>query len=289
MSPTAAQHAAHPFPYQGSKRRLAPRILRCVPGDTHTLIEPFAGSAAVAIAVGYAERAKRFVLGDIHAPLISLWREIVHHPQQLGDGYRRLWESQKGRDRVFYDQVRDRFNKEHHPSDFLYLLARCVKAAIRYNARGEFNNSPDKRRQGMQPDTMERNIREVARLFAGRTEIHCQSYTDTLRLAQKQDLVYMDPPYQGVCRARNHRYLSGVAFDEFVAELEALNGRSISYIVSYDGRTGSKTHGRKLPGSLELRHEEILAGRSTQATLLGRTEATYESIYLSPALLARLG
>lgn len=99
----------------------------------------------------------------------------------------------------------------------------------------------------------------------------------------------MDPPYQGVCDTHNHRYLLGVAFDDFVGELEALNRRSISYIVSYDGRTGSKTHGRKLPDSLGLLHEEIFAGRSTQATLLGRREDTYESIYLSPALVARLG
>lgn len=32
------------FPYQGSKRNLAPAILRYFPDGTGTLIEPFAGS-----------------------------------------------------------------------------------------------------------------------------------------------------------------------------------------------------------------------------------------------------
>ena len=37
------------------------------------------------------------------------------------------------------------------PDLLLYLLARCVKAAVRYNASGEFNQSPDNRRRGMPP------------------------------------------------------------------------------------------------------------------------------------------
>ena len=52
----------------------------------------------------------------------------------------------------------------------------------------------------------------------------------------------------------------------------------------YDGRTGDKSFGEPLPASLQLRHLEVCAGRSTQATLLGRTDVTYESLYLSPAL-----
>ena len=55
-------------------------------------------------------------------------------------------------------------------------------------------------------------------------------------------------------------------------------------VVSYDGRTGEKTYGEPLPRSLNLVHIEVHAGRSTQATLLGRDHDTYESLYLSPAL-----
>jgi len=57
---------------------------------------------------------------------------------------------------------------------------------------------------------------------------------------------------------------------------------------SYDGRTGQKVHGRPLPRDLRLCHIELAAGRSSQETLLGRAEITYESLYLSPALTERL-
>ena len=58
----------------------------------------------------------------------------------------------------------------------------------------------------------------------------------------------------------------------------------IRYIVSYDGRTGDKSYGQLLPEELNLTLIELDAGRSTQATLLGRKDVTIESLYLSPAL-----
>jgi len=275
---------AHPFPYQGSKRRLAPSLLGYVPCGVSRFVEPFAGSAAMTIAVANAGLANSFWLNDIHDPLVSLWRAIIELPDDLCNDYRRLWEDQIGRDREFYNEVRDRFNRSHQPADFLYLLARCVKAAIRYNAKGEFNNSPDKRRLGMRPDAMEENIKSVAALLQKHTRITCGSYVDVLRKCTPQDFVYMDPPYQGVCDTHNHRYLAGVDYDQFVSALEELNSRDVPFVVSYDGRTGEKQHGRPLPKSLKLIHHEVFAGRSTQSTLLGRSEETFESVYLSRGL-----
>ena len=52
------------------------------------------------------------------------------------------------------------------------------------------------------------------------------------------------------------------------------------YLVSYDGRTGDKTFGEPMPKSLKLSLVDIHAGRSSQATLLGRNSDTYESLYL---------
>lgn len=98
----------------------------------------------------------------------------------------------------------------------------------------------------------------------------------------------MDPPYQGTSFTRDHRYCNGVSFDEFVAVLAEMNDARVSYIVSYDGRTGAKRHGRDLPGRLSLWHLHVPAGRSTQATLLGQVHETVESLYLSPALVSRL-
>ena len=77
-------------------------------------------------------------------------------------------------------------------------------------------------------------------------------------------------------------------YDEFVRTLRTMNELGLSYVVSYDGRTGDKAHGKLLPRSLQLHHICIPAGRSTQATLLGQARQTVESLYLSPTLVRRL-
>lgn len=278
----------HPISYQGSKRNLAAQILAYFPPRITTLIEPFAGSGAITLASAANGLAHDLYLNDLNEPLIDLWRMIVEEPQKLAKQYEVIWRAQHGDRREYYDKIRDEFNHARRPHHFLYLLARCVKAAVRYNAKGEFNQSPDNRRMGALPETMREQILGASFLLKGKTEFSAEDYRTAMARATIDDLIYLDPPYQGVCGERDPRYLKGVLFDEFVEALEVLNARDISYIVSYDGRTGDKVHGRPLPRDLRLRHFELDAGRSSQETLLGRAAVTYESLYLSHALTERL-
>src|SRR5262249_4673486 len=101
----------HPIPYQGSKRALAPAILTCLSEDCGTLIEPFAGSAALSLAALYRKKVRRTLLNDINRPLMRLWHEIVDRPEGLSDAYRALWNAQLGKERDYYDQIRDQFNR----------------------------------------------------------------------------------------------------------------------------------------------------------------------------------
>ena len=277
----------HPIPYQGSKRNLAKYILPFFPPDIQRLFEPFAGSAAISIAAAARGKAGRFHLNDLNQPLMALWHEIIHHPEKIAAEYENLWREQLGNERVFYDQGREQFNQTKSPDELLYLLARCVKASVRYNANGEFNQSPDNRRLGRNPQQMAEDIQAVSSLLCGKTTLTSLDYNEVLCLATPKDLVYMDPPYQGVS-AGNPRYLSGVDFDEFVQELKKLNEKEVPFLLSYDGRTGQKVFGRSLPETLGLYRLELEAGRSTQATLLGRDDKTYEAVYLSRNLGKKL-
>lgn len=278
----------HPIQYQGSKRNLAPVILRYVPKDVGCLIEPFAGSAAISIAVAARQMAKTYMVNDLNKPLAELLRLIVEYPIETASFYEQVWNAQHGDSIEHFYQIREDFNRTQDPRLFLYLLARCVKGSVRYNSSGLFNQSPDKRRFGTRPETMRANILGVSTLLKGKTRFSSVDYRDVLATAKTSDLVYMDPPYQGVCGDRDSRYFSGIGHGDFVVALEELNARGISYIVSYDGRRGDKTFGELLPASLDLAHIELEAGRSSQSTLLGRDEVTYESLYLSQALTDKL-
>lgn len=278
----------HPIPYQGSKRNLANEILRYFPLQFTTLYEPFAGSAAITIAAAVNGLGDYYHINDLNKPLMDLWRAIIETPQKIASEYETLWKNQLEDPRSFYDRVRADFNQTGRPDLFLYLLARCVKGSVRYNSQGEFNQSPDNRRQGMKPETMRLQILGASYYLKGKTTTSSVNYRDVLDKVTSADLVYMDPPYQGVCGNKDTRYLQSVQFCEFVQALDGLNQRDIRYLVSYDGRTGDKTHGKPLPDDLNLTLVELYAGRSSQATLLGRDDVTIESLYVSPVLADEL-
>ncbi len=279
----------HIVQYQGSKRILAPQILRFMPNKFNRLIEPFAGMAAISVAVAYENRTDNFFINDLNAPLVRMLQFAIEHPQELINAYSKVWEEQflYGNDHAqhFY-VVRERFNKgEETPENMLYLLARCVKGSVRYGKNGKFNQSPDKRRHGTNPKTLAPNVYSISRLMNGKATFSSLDYHDVLEMSQPGDLVYMDPPYQGVSNVRDNRYFAGVPFDEFAESIKILERKGVDYLISYDGECGGKEYGEELPSSLHCRKFMLNAGLSSQALLLGKKSTTFEALYISETLL----
>ncbi len=280
--------APHPIPYQGSKRRLAPAILSFIPpGRFKRLVEPFAGSASITLGAAKADLCAEFVIADILEPLTAIWREILERPEALSEAYRDLWRSQfKGDPTRRFNEIRTEFNLDHDPAKLLFLLARCVKNAVRFSTSGQFNQSPDHRRRGTHPDTMEREIIAASKLLRGRCKVVCGDFRKVLQNAGPQDIVYLDPPYQGTSEGRDSRYFKGVERQAIVELLADLNDRGIEYVLSYDGQCGDKSYGRPLPSAANGHRVLLEVGRSSQATLNGLDAVTVESVYLSPGLTA---
>ena len=271
--------------YQGSKRLLAPQILRFFPQRIHTLWEPFAGMAALTVAAAQQKLAVFYHLNDINAPLIKILQTAVEAPQSLLDEYSTIWSEQfsfaDGNIQHFY-KVRDDFNSgDESAAKLLYLIARCVKGSVRYGSNGKFNQSPDKRRHGTKPDTLRPRLYEISALLNGKTTFSAVDYRDIFERATAGDVVYMDPPYQGVSNVRDNRYVSGVSLEEFAASLEILNRKNVDFLISYDGSCGDKSYGKDLPAELGCKKILLNAGYSSQATLLGRKEITQEALYIS--------
>lgn len=277
--------APHIVQYQGSKRNLAPQILSYLPYRFNRLIEPFAGMAAVTIAVSKQDRAGEYLLNDLNEPLINLLKESINNPRKLIEDYTKVWSGQlafEGGSVEHYYKVRDDFNRgDKCAANMLYLLARCVKGSVRYSNAGMFNQSPDKRRKGTNPDNLARNVYQISKLLKGKSIFTSLDYREITKQARPGDIVYMDPPYQGVCTTRDSRYFSGIEFPAFVECVEDLNRRGIDFLISYDGKCGDKQYGEDLPEELGLRKIMLTAGLSSQSLLLGKKETTVEALYLS--------
>lgn len=278
----------HIVQYQGSKRLLAPRILEYMPRRFERLVEPFSGMAAVTIAVSRQKRAGRYLVNDLNKPLVGVLQSAIEAPDELINDYTNVWSEQfayeKGSVEHFY-KIRDDFNRGNQtPANMLYLIARCVKGAVRYGSNGGFNQSPDKRRNGTSPKVLRANIEAISAYLKGITEFSSVDYREVLEKTRPGDIVYMDPPYQGVSNVRDSRYYSGITFNDFVEAIDGLNRRGIDFLISYDGRCGEKQYGQDLPSELGLHKILLKAGLSSQSLLLGKKEITYEALYVSKGL-----
>lgn len=277
----------HPIPYQGSKRNLAPLIGNYIPREIETWFEPFAGSAAMSLWMMAYSPPKRVVLADSLEAITLLWERILTQPEVVSNRYRHIWAGQLDGDADYFNSIRRRFNEARDPIDLLYLMCRCVKNAIRFNAKGQFTQSVDKRRLGMHPDKMEAAVNGSSYLLRGRTEVRSGDWLDTTIDAGPADLIYMDPPYLGTSVGNDRRYAEWMTQERLIRGLEGFKERKLRFLLSYDGMCGEKTYGPPLPEYLGMTQLLLNAGRSTQATLNGSNDQTFESLYLSQGLLAQ--
>jgi len=286
-----------PFPMQGSKRLQVPIIRSLIPDGQPRLIEAFCGSAAVAIGARCAGLVGDVVISDANQSLMRLWCDILGNGSDLATRYASIWNAQFQNESLggngYFNMVRARFNDaeitgEGDTADFLFLLNRIVKGSLRYSRTGAMNQSADGRRTGARPDTVRQRIVSTGSVLHGAQAIGCD-WRDTIEIATTSDIIYLDPPYQGTTVTADTRYLSGLDVEVFEAGVCDMVRRNLSAIISYDAICGPAIYGRPLDVSLGLLVLDVVTGVSAQGTLLGRTTESHETIYLTPALVKRLG
>ena len=259
--------------WSGSKRTQAHEIIKYLPTNFDTYYEPFIGGGSML----YAINPDRGVCGDVCIPLINLWKSIQSSPKELAEQYRVRWERLQKEGYMVYYEVRDNFNKTHAPEDLLFLSRTCVNGLIRFNANGDFNNSLHHTRPGIEPSKLSDIILDWSSKIQN-AEFIAQDYTLTTANANKNDIVYLDPPYFHT----KGRYFGTIDFNRFLEYLDDLNRRGVKYMLSFDGIRGQEDYTVDLPKELYKRHVFIESGNSTFRKVIDKeTEKVLESLYLN--------
>ncbi len=194
-----------PVKCQGIKTALVPFILQSIrwEGDGRW-IEPFLGSGVVL----FNALPERAVVSDVNPHIIDLYRGI-HSGDITVDAVRahleregeRLRQTGPGADESYYYEVRDRFNKEGDPLDFLFLNRSCFNGMIRFNKKGAFNVPFCRKPERFRKAYVTRITNQVAALtdrMAGRDwTFLCRDWRQALASCRPDDFVYLDPPYIG--------------------------------------------------------------------------------------------
>ena len=188
-----------PIKSQGIKTKLVPWIQSIVPDDFNgTWIEPFMGTGAVAFNVA----PRRAILCDSNPHLVNFYSSIATGeitPEVVKEFLTREGEIllSKGEDHYYF--VRDRFNSEHSPLDFLFVNRAGFNGMIRFNRKGGFNIPFCRKPQRFAQAYITKITNQVSwaskLIKAKEFTFKCQDFSKTIEEASPTDIIYCDPPY----------------------------------------------------------------------------------------------
>ena len=196
--------------YRGGKSKEIPNIMWHIPRFRGRYIEPFFGGGALFF---YLE-PREAIINDINEKLTTFYlgvrnnyeklREELNEIESLYNKFRQEFEFLKAKhpeERVedkneeIYYHLRAQFNGIEKPyySDaalYYYINKTAYSGMIRYNSKGEFN-VPFGRYPHMNTDSV--TLRHS--LLLQRADIYNQDYSKIFMLANKDDFMFLDPPY----------------------------------------------------------------------------------------------
>jgi len=188
-----------PIKSQGIKTKLVPWIQSIIPSDFEgAWIEPFMGTGAVAFNVA----PRRAILCDTNPHLVNFYSGIASGeitPEVVKEFLGREGELLLSKGEAHYYFVRDRFNLEHSPLDFLFLNRAGFNGMIRFNRKGGFNipfcRKPQRFAQSY-TTKITNQVSWVSKLIKMKEfTFKCQDFNKTIAEATSSDIIYCDPPY----------------------------------------------------------------------------------------------
>lgn len=199
--------------YRGGKSKEIPFLEKHIPPFKGRYIEPFLGGGALFFHL----EPKNAIINDINEKLISFYKGIKNdfvkvkeellEIEKLYKENRKKFELLKAENpdqRVedsneeLYYRLRSMFNElsEKKYSDatlYFFINKTAYSGMIRYNLKGEFN-VPYGRYVNFNTSLI---TQDHNRLLAN-TDIYNLDYKDVFQMAQKEDFLFLDPPYDCV-------------------------------------------------------------------------------------------
>lgn len=190
-----------PIKCQGIKTKIVPIIKENISlSEDGYWIEPFLGSGVVLFNVA----PKKAIISDKNIHIINLYKkiqdgEITPSIVRKFLKYHGDLLAKNGQD--YYYEMRDMFNSNKDPLYFLFLNRSCFNGMIRFNRNGFFNIPFCKKDNRFAPAYITKIVNQVASIQEIMRDkewiFKCQSWQETLKEANPNDFVYLDPPYIG--------------------------------------------------------------------------------------------
>lgn len=223
--------------YRGGKTKEIPYIERHIPAFKGRYIEPFLGGGALFFHL----EPQHSIINDINSKLMDFYAGIKDNyarvRQDLNTIEKIYTENRMDFDRLktltpnervvdknedLYYGIRDMFNglKQSEYSDaaiYYFINKTAYSGMIRYNSKGEFN-VPFGRYKNLNTSFV---TEQHCRLLQ-HTEVHNEDYHAIFAMAQENDFMFLDPPYDCVFSDYgNEEYRNGFNDENHIELAEA--------------------------------------------------------------------
>jgi len=190
-----------PIKSQGIKTKLVPWITSSIENIEYgRWVEPFMGTGVVAFNV----RPQKALLCDSNPHLIRFYKGI--QSKEITAGIVKDYLTKEGEILLksngdHYYTIRQRFNQNANPLDFLFLSRACFNGMMRFNKNGGFNvpfcRKPNRFAQAL-ITKISNQVHFIAEIIdTGDYTFKTQDFNTTLSEVNVDDLIYSDPPYIG--------------------------------------------------------------------------------------------
>ena len=190
-----------PIKSQGIKTKLTGWIKETsVPQDYDRWVEPFMGTGVVAFNV----QPSRALLCDSNPHLINFYKAL-QTGNITAENTRRFLNEEGAKlldtDGAHYYTIRERFNANGNPLDFLFLSRSCFNGMMRFNKKGGYNVPFCRNSNRFAQALVTKICNQIAAvshvIIKSDFEFKHQEFRETLSEVESSDLVYCDPPYLG--------------------------------------------------------------------------------------------
>ncbi len=198
------------FKYRGGKSKEIDRFINNMPKDYSGYIEPFLGGGALYFHL----QPDKAIVNDINFKLFSFYKEMQkEYPlarkqldklQKIYEENQTIYERLKkqhpeekveNKNEILYYLMRDAFNHKIETEYldavvYFFINKTAYSGMIRYNANGEYNVP-----FGRYKNFNTKLISDEHYKLLQRTEIYNYDYSKIFDMAEKDDFIFLDPPY----------------------------------------------------------------------------------------------
>ena len=271
---------ATPFlKWAGGKGHLVPELLSLLPARFGDFYEPFLGGGALFFALSSREAKFDAHLSDLNGELVGTYKVVKENPENLIavlSRYEYEYERATSKSGYYYEKRSTMPTSDvETAARLIFLNKTCYNGLYRVNSRGKFNVPFGSYKRPRILDA--ENIRAVSKaLWHSNTELTISDFRGSITKCRKNDLVYLDPPYQPVSKTSSFTDYTPDGFSaadqEILAKVfDALVSRGCTVLLSnsdtsltrtlyrqYDTRILSVNRSINSHGSGRTGHKEMI-------------------------------